>query len=67
MRGVHYYGMLTGQGGVAMDVNVANHCAVCGKEIEPEKTYCAYCTGHQDPCPICNRVICECEVLGGGD
>jgi predicted nucleic acid-binding Zn ribbon protein len=44
---------------------VLNHCALCGKPIEPEDEYCADCASKQEPCPICGKVICECEVAGG--
>ncbi len=42
-----------------------NHCAECGREIEPEEQFCAECAERREPCPACGKVICECEVAGG--
>ena len=47
--------------------DVVNHCAECGKEIEPEEEYWAECAAQQiEPCPKCGKIICECEA-GQGD
>lgn len=46
---------------------VVNHCAECGKEIEPEEVFCEECSAKQlEPCPECGKVICECDA-GTGD
>jgi predicted amidophosphoribosyltransferase len=52
----------------ALMTEVINHCAICGKEIEPEEEYCAECGADKDHevCPKCGKAICECEV-GAGD
>lgn len=44
----------------------ANHCAICGRVIEPEEEFCEECARNLEPCPECGKVICECEV-GEGD
>jgi hypothetical protein len=46
---------------------VINHCAICGREIEPEEQFCADCASQKlEPCPECGKLICECEA-GPGD
>ena len=52
-----------------MKKDVTNHCAICGTEIAPEEEYCENCRANQrlEPCPVCGKVICECEVGGEGD
>jgi hypothetical protein len=46
---------------------LTNHCAECGKEIEPEAEFCEECAVKQlEPCPDCGKIICECEA-GSGD
>jgi len=47
---------------------VINHCASCGKEIEPEEEFCEECVEKVkdlEPCPDCGRVICQCEIGSG--
>ena len=40
-----------------------NHCAECGKEIEPENEYCFECAMNLlERCPECGKIICECEA-----
>jgi len=48
-----------------MGEQVLNHCASCGKPIEPEEQFCPECATHQEACAVCGKVICECEVPGG--
>jgi hypothetical protein len=44
--------------------NVGNRCAVCGRPIEPEEEFCPECAKSAEPCPVCGKVICECEAGG---
>jgi len=51
-----------------MDVLTNNTCAICGAEIEPEEEFCRECLSEKEfvRCPICGKIVCECET-GDGD
>jgi predicted nucleic acid-binding Zn ribbon protein len=43
---------------------IENRCAICGRAIEPEEEFCSECAKSAEPCPVCGKIICECEAGG---
>ena len=52
-----------------MENAISNECILCGAEIPPEEELCDRCKEEKDaaPCPMCGKIICECEVGGEGE